>query len=178
MVKDYNDMIASIEKYGGFYVGRYELSGTNNGDDQEITNAKVQSGQAPMDNVNWYRLYQAERTLGKSSTTSTMIWGCQWDLVCLWASKVGDKVAYDQYDSNRHSGSSDATTGSNTNDKRNNVYDLEGSREEWTQEADSFYDRVGRGGDYRGSDSASSRSDIRPDSSYDFYGSRPTLYIK
>ena len=25
-VADYNEMIASIEKYGGFYIGRYELS--------------------------------------------------------------------------------------------------------------------------------------------------------
>ena len=135
MVKDYNDMIASIEKYGGFYVGRYELSGTDNGEDQEITNPKVQSGQAPMDYVNWYRLYQAERTVGTNSTISTMIWGCQWDVVCLWSSKVGDEVAYDDYEPNRHSNDYATTTGSNANDKRNNVYDLEGSMYEWTQEA-------------------------------------------
>ena len=95
MVKDYNDMVTSITKYGGFYVGRYELSGTNNGGDQAITNAKVQAGQTPMGNVNWYRLYQASRTFGKPSTTSTMIWGSQWDIVCLWASKVGDEIPYD-----------------------------------------------------------------------------------
>ena len=148
MVADYNAMVASIIKYGGFYVGRYELSGTNNGGSAEITNVKVQANQTPINNVNWYRLYQANRKFNTSSTTSTMIWGSQWDIVCLWAQRKGDQTSYSEYDSNRHSGDYSASTGSNSNDKRNNIYDLEGSRYEWTQEAYSTDYRTARGGNH------------------------------
>lgn len=178
MVKDYNDMITSITKYGGFYVGRYELSGTNNGAYSEIGSPKVQAGQDPIDTVNWYRLYQANRKFNKSSTTSTMIWGSQWDIVCLWARKVGNKVAYNSSDSSRHSNNYDAKTGSNSNDIRNNVYDLEGSRHEWTQEASNTDFRAVRGGNYNNSGSVSHRDFDGPDNSYGYNGSRPTLYIK
>ena len=148
IVADYEAMITSITKYGGFYVGRYELSGTNNGSSNQITNAKVQEGQTPMDYVNWHRLYQACRSFGNEVTTSTMIWGTQWDLVCRWTNDSGDQVSYSSSQSNRHSGDYDAKTGSNINDIRNNVCDLEGSRFEWTQEAFDSSSRAYRAGGY------------------------------
>ena len=177
-VTDYEAMIASIEKYGGFYVGRYELSGTNNGESSEIGSPKVQANQTPIDYVNWYRLYEASRKFNTSSTTSTMIWGSQWDIVCLWSQKSGDQVSYSNSDSSRHSNDSDAKTGTNTADKRNNIYDLEGSRYEWTQEANDTYDRASRGGSYSDGYSASDRGGIRPFNGLSSNSSRPTLYIR
>lgn len=177
MVNDYNAMITSITKYGGFYVGRYELSGTNNGWSSQITNPKVQSGQSPMDSVNWYRLYQACRTFGdNTTTTSTMIWGTQWDLVCKWTSKKGNKISYDSSQSNRHSNNYSATTGSNTNDLRNNIYDLEGSRMEWTQEAYNTYGRAYRGGGYYSDDYAADRRQLSIRQQRQFGVSSHTLY--
>ena len=46
-ISDYANMIASIQKYGGFYIGRYELS-----------NEGVQKGKAILTNTNWYNLYK------------------------------------------------------------------------------------------------------------------------
>ena len=45
--KDYANMISGIEKYGGFYIGRYELSKEG-----------VQKGKATLTNTIWYRLYK------------------------------------------------------------------------------------------------------------------------
>ena len=52
---DYANMIASIEKYGGFYIGRYELS-----------NEGVQKEKATLTNKNWYELYKKCMTLNAS----------------------------------------------------------------------------------------------------------------
>ncbi|MBO4292768.1 MAG: hypothetical protein J5881_00005 [Clostridia bacterium] len=127
-VNDYNDMITSIEKYGGFYVGRYELSGS-------VDSPTVQSQQSVLKNTDWYNLYHACRNLVEEddSTVSTMIWGCQWDIMCKWASESGDEISYNIPHSDRHTGSL-ANSGANSNDKSNNIYDIEGNCYEWTQE--------------------------------------------
>ena len=46
-VDEYKAMIESIRKYGGFYIGRYELS-----------EAGVQKDEQPLTNTNWYNLYK------------------------------------------------------------------------------------------------------------------------
>ena len=81
MVSEYDTMIKSIEKYGGFYIGRYELSG-------DVNNPTEQSGET-ITNTNWYDLYNACKKLGANSDGSDkegiatrMIWGCQWDATC------------------------------------------------------------------------------------------------
>ena len=62
-------MIASIQKSGGFYIGRYELS-----------NEGVQKEKATLTNTNWYNLYKKCTTLNASDKVeSKMIWGIQWD---------------------------------------------------------------------------------------------------
>ena len=73
-VADYNEMIASISKYGGFYIGRYELSEVG-----------VQKDQPTLTNTNWYDLYKKCKELNASNKVETrMIWGCQWDLTMNW----------------------------------------------------------------------------------------------
>ena len=65
-VADYNEMIASISKYGGFYIGRYELS-----------EAGVQKDKETLTKTNWYNLYKKCKELNASNKVETrMILGC------------------------------------------------------------------------------------------------------
>ena len=54
-VIDYNEMIASVSKYGGFYIGRYELSREG-----------VQKDKETLVKVNWYNLYKKCKDLNAS----------------------------------------------------------------------------------------------------------------
>ena len=176
-VADYNEMIASISKYGGFYIGRYELS-----------EAGVQKDKATLTNTNWYNLYKKCKELNASDKVETrMIWGCQWDVTMNWlissGAKTSDEVNKDSSSWGNYKGTSvkadDGTTeikasgtsaklntGKTTFTMANNIYDLAGNCYEWTQEADDTYNRAGRGGSYGGNGSnlpASNRFGTYPD---------------
>ena len=152
--KDYANMIISIQKYGGFYIGRYELS-----------NEGVQKGKATLTNKNWYELYKKCITLNASEKVgSRMIWGIQWDLVCDFISKKGEQKSITNSttwgncsDSTGSAAVMDGTTqkygskqvtGYSEYWKANNIYDLAGNCYEWTQEAVSTFRRAIRGGFY------------------------------
>ena len=172
---DYANMIASIQKYGGFYIGRYELS-----------NEGVQKGKATLTNTNWYNLYKKCTTLNASDKVeSKMIWGIQWDLACDFISKKGEqKSIINSTTWGNHSNStgnaavmdgttqkygSKQVTGYSEYWKANNIYDLAGNCYEWTREANSTDDRAYRGGGYNfdgSSNPASSRYISNADSSY------------
>ena len=131
----------------------------------------VQKGKTPAASVTWYKLYNACQKFNKASTTSTMMWGCQWDAITNW-------IGNPSYDENRHTGER-ANTGANESDKFKNIYDLEGNCYEWTQEAYDTYYRASRGGDFNdGSYPVSDRGYGIPYSTYSGCSSRPTLYIK
>ena len=197
-VDEYKAMIESVSKYGGFYIGRYELSDSG-----------VQKDKLSLTKTNWYDLYNACRSskLQASDKVKTqMIWGCQWDITMNWlissGAKTSDEVNKDSSSWGNCSDSKenakvtvtedDGTTtnkyGSKQNTgyseywKANNIYDLAGNVSEWTQEANSAYDRALRGGCYYSSGSTfhtSSRSSYYPTYRFtDYYGTRPTLIIK
>ena len=88
-VGDYEDMITSIETYGGFYIGRYELGKTSSGSYVE------QKYMKPVNNTNWYVLYKACRDLkvDGSDAITTMIWGTQYDATMDWLQSSGYNVA-------------------------------------------------------------------------------------
>ena len=159
-VADYNEMIVSIGKYGGFYIGRYELSESG-----------VKKDQPTLTKTNWYNLYKKCTELQASDKVKTqMIWGCQWDVTMNWLISSGAKTSdevnknsstwgnYSNYNTannytegttgyEKNAGSLQ-NTGSSENWKANNIYDLAGNVEEWTQEASSTGDRASRGGVY------------------------------
>ena len=165
---DYANMINSIKKYGGFYIGRYELS-----------NEGVQKGKATLTNTNWYNLYKKCTTLNASEKVeSKMIWGIQWDLTCDFISKKGEQknIGNSNLWGNYNNSVGKQKTGYSESWKANNIYDLAGNCLEWTQEAysirrvsgsssgttsiaDNRY-RVIRGGFY-GSDGSSSPASHR-----------------
>ena len=189
-VADYNEMIASIEKYGGFYIGRYELSSVG-----------VQKDKETLTDTNWYNLYIKCKKLKASNKVETrMIWGCQWDVACNFIANKGDKKSITDSSSwgnyyNTSVKADDGTTeikasgtsavlntGKTTFTMANNIYDLAGNCYEWTQEANDTGSRAKGGGNclYKGSSyPASVRSNSFPDNATsNTYGSRPTLIIK
>ena len=159
-VDEYKAMIESVSKYGGFYIGRYELS-----------EAGVQKDKATLTNTNWYNLYKKCKELNASDKVETrMIWGCQWDVTMNWLISSGAKTS-DEVNKNSSTWGNyyltsvkadDGTTEIKASKKKavlntgittftmaNNIYDLAGNCEEWTQEAHrTYYFRAYRGGHY------------------------------
>ena len=196
-VQDYSDMIESIAKYKGFYIGRYELSTEEkNG----VTVGIEQKDKVSQTNTNWYELYKYSKNIAGSENMQTrMIWGCQWDVTCKWLEDhnydINNSSAWGNYSNyntaNNYAEGSEKyeagagekqNTGSSENWKANNIYDLAGNCREWTQEASSTSFRAGRGGNYSnfGSNTpASNRDHDYPDnSSINCIASRASLYIK
>ena len=174
MVSDYEEMIASLEKYKGFYIGRYEL--TANGEKTGAT----QTG------VNWYTLYKNCTTLASGSKVKTrMIWGLQWDATCNWLDSSGfnitDSTSWGNYDNNTADGhGSKQNTGFSESWKANNIYDFAGNCWELTQEANNTHVRSSRGGCSFNDGSyspASKHFNLLPTDTNSSYGSRPTLYL-
>ena len=171
MASEYEEMIASLEKYKGFYIGRYEL--TANGEKTGATQT----------DVDWYTLYKNCTTLASESKVKTrMIWGLQWDATCNWLASSGfsikDSSTWGNYDNNTADGhGTKQNTGFSENWKANNIYDFAGNCFDLTQEASFTNSRASRGG-FNGSVSpASDRDFINPTDTSSIYGSRPTLYL-
>ena len=156
---EYKAMIESVSKYGGFYIGRYELS-----------DAGVQKAKQPLTHTNWYNLYKKCTELNASEKVETrMIWGCQWDVTMNWlissGAKTSDEVNTDSSSWGNYNntvvkaddGTTDIkaskkseklNTGETTFTMANNIYDLAGNVMEWTQEAFSAFGRTDTGGSY------------------------------
>ncbi len=176
MKSDYEEMIASLEKYKGFYIGRYEL--TANGEKTGATQT----------DVNWYTLYKNCTTLAVGSKVKTrMIWGLQWDATCNWLSNsnpaysITDSSTWGNYYNNTATGhGSKQNTGFSESWKANNIYDFAGNCWEFTQEANLTTSRPSGGGYYDDNGSispASLRLNTLPTNTRSVYGSRPTLYL-
>ena len=189
MQEDYKNMIKSVAKYGGFYVGRYETSLSDATASSAGTGGTVQSKQGviPTSAKNsttssWYGLYskQKEYTGKNGSVESSMIWGSQYDAMINWAKNGADKDKITNTSLGNNSSGSVTTTGNSdySNDSINNIRDLGGNLLEWTLEAYSTYLRVSRGGYFSNTYSPSCRGNSGPSSTYSSYGSRFTLYIK
>ena len=187
--KEFNSMLASVEKYGGFYIGRYETG--NISQDTPV----VRKGNTNINYQTWYEMYKRCKNIkGKNTNVETgMIWGNQWDRTLMWLIETGNKTKVEIADDSTSWGnyynatfeyvnSSGSTTTKNENSstriptgsteytKANNIYDLAGNVWDWTMEAYSTYSRVYRGGGCN-DDGTSYPADYRnydsPTSSYD-----------
>ena len=179
---EFNSMIASVEKYGGFYIGRYE---TGNLKEAE---AVVVKNNSDINNQTWYTMYNKSKGVAaNSNVTTSMIWGCQWDATLRWMYNSGDeeKKTYTYYSKGKgnYSGTNEnkpIPTGSNEAYAVNNIYDMAGNVRDWTIEASDTDRRVNRGGDYDlfpSNNPAFIRYDGRPAGSYSNHGSRLALYM-
>ena len=172
---EYSEMIESMEKYRGFYIGRYELS---------------ENGEAkgnPITSVTWYQLYKNCKELNNTENVKTrMIGGIQWDAVCEWLENCGYDVQNSEswgnyeYDEEKRVLQE---TGSNEKYKANNIYDFAGNCAEWTQEASNVIHRTAR--DSKNRDSVKAKQSVinrnphvAPITTYQSIGTRAMLILK
>ena len=198
---EFNRMLASVEKYGGFYIGRYETGNLSK------ETAVVKKGNTDIDYQTWYNMYKRCKNLkGRNTNVETgMIWGNQWDRTLAWLVETGNKTkqeitddstswgnyenaTFEYVDSSGNIATKDKDsntripTGSTEYTKANNIYDLSGNVWDWTMEAGSTFGRVLRGG-YYDLTSMYYPADRRfygdfPTDIYGGYGCRSALYIK
>ena len=176
---EFNNMITSVEKYGGFYIGRYE---TGNLSQEKAT---VVKNNTDIGNQTWYSMYKKAKGIAvNNNVTSSMIWGSQWDATMRWMYNSGNeekkKYTYDSRGKGNYSSDSPIATGSIEAYAVNNIYDMAGNVSDWTIEAYSTVLRVTRGGNYSDDGSngpASVRRSSNPTNSIDNYGFRVALYM-
>ena len=147
-VKEYERMYESIKKYGGFYIGRYELTGT-------VATPTVKVG--AVQTGNWYNLREACTNIIKNNANveSTMIYGVEWDMTMSWLKRTifasepekvdEDSSSWGNYDAASGGTGQKQPTGSQEKWSANHIYDLAGNFYDYTQEASNTNYRVLRG---------------------------------
>ena len=174
--QNYYEIIESIKKYGGFYIGRYETGGLNE-------TAVVKKMDINIGGQNWYTMYKKCLTLKGTNTCvkTSMIFGNLWDETLEWLVKSGatisdgatltyqlmrDPIAWGNYynatfnyiaenaeeplitEVKEAKQKTKISAGSAEYTKANNVYDLAGNVYDWTTEAFSTEYRIQRSGYY------------------------------
>ena len=175
-ISEYNAMIASVEKYHGFYIARYEASKSSSGKAQSMSN------QTPWSKIRWggsmrvsssSDAVEVSRAVYNSASAekdpvSTLVYGVQWDQTIRFLKQnysdiETDSKKYGNYKNStftfvKASGSSVTKasgsvavipTGSTEYAKTNNIYDMAGNLNEWTMEAYSTTCRIVRGGNWQ-----------------------------
>ena len=199
--QSYYEMIKSINKYGGFYIGRYE----NGLVDNEVTIRRLNEN---LSEQSWSDMYQKTKKLKgeNENIVTSMIWSSLWDYTMQWFIDTGAKTYediskstswgnyrdssfeyYKDLDGNislKESGSNDSKlipAGSSEYTKTNNIYDMAGNVNELTLGCYSYYFCF-RGGYYDSySDSETScsfRSYQEIDRKMPRTGSRAILLLK
>ena len=162
--EEFNTMVTKVTENKGFWVGRYETSNMVNDNAQDATNqiTVIKGTTTGINNVNWYRMYAQQKSYSNlaltnsTSTTSSMIWGSQWDQIMIWMKEVKNTVNTDNgeyYVTNAVGmGNYGVADVDDYPDKTNpaetgcydvkNIYDLAGNIYDWTLEAHSASDRV------------------------------------
>ncbi len=158
-LESYRDMEASVKKYGGFYMGRYEASkGENN---LPVSKKITDSSQGSI----WVRFSPQDTTIAcqnmyadNDAVQGFFPWGVNWDTTLQWlvdsgnktqTEVVSDSTSWGNYSNDTFSPNAYGnTTGVWEEAKANNIYDLAGNNWEWTQERQSTDNYVMRGGGY------------------------------
>lgn len=173
----YLEIIESIKKYGGFYIGRYETGGLS-------STAVINKMNTDIGSQNWYTMYKKCLALkgNNNNITTMMITGSLWDETLDWivssgaTNSEGTALTYQLVGSNSTtfgnyynatfnyiakdaemptatetkaiSTNTRIPAGSAEYTKINNIYDMAGNVYDWTTEAYSTGNRVYRGGGY------------------------------
>lgn len=178
--------LESVNKYGGFYISRYNIS-------KNKENGKPQSvkGEEPWTNINFKSALEVAAMLETNNTiTSHLPFGAEYDSVLEWFIESGvktcreittDSTDWGNYWSQKDSPGKIVETGSREEWCANNIYDLAGNVDEWTQEQNYKSFRVVRGGYFAhvaGNYPVSHRALHHIITYYNSTGFRATLYIK
>lgn len=187
MNEEYYNMINSVIKFGGFYVGRYEttLESTSGSYSKNGNIVKVQKNKTPLTNVIWNRMYYRQDSnrystnpyYNSTSVVSSMIWGSQWDAMLNWMLTGNDNENITNANIGNHSGKT-AKTGEYPWDINNNLIDLIGNVSEWTLQANNTWTRSFKGARFNLSGGAEKIENNSPMSAFNYVGTRMSLYIK
>ena len=176
--QEFNNMLESIEEYGGFYIGRYETGDLNK--DKSV----VQKLNNNIYGTTWYTMYKKCKELKNTNKNieTGMIWGSQFDRTLMWLieseNKTREEICKDSTNWGNYKNATfefinnkgnietkqkgsvrQIPTGSAEYTKTNNIYDLAGNAWDWTMEAYRHSFRELKGGHcyVDGSDSYSSK---------------------
>lgn len=173
---EFNKMSISTEKYGGFYIGRYESSFINNenfGAIAPIKGKNVATADVPSANT-WYGLYNKQKLYKVGEVKGGMIWGSQYDAMLRWL--VENNIDVTSVIPKKGKAKNETLiAGNEPKDELCNIYDLLGSRREFTLEAFITNVRVYRSGYNSNSFSLNYRNTY--DSTGSYCSTRATLYI-
>ena len=184
----YAEMVESVNKYKGFYIGRYEttIDETNqigSKGNTTVLTADKSIGQTNNKACRWWGLYNVQRNSNvvgnKDYIQTNMICGQQWEamLKFLGNEQATSKIEESQSDVLK---SGEATYENGLKDIMNNMYDLRRNGFEWIAETSENIAHVVHGGNYTNSSSASSSLNLgyySPNFVSDF-ATRLTLYIR
>ena len=195
----YKEMAESVNKYGGFYIGRYEttVDGSNKIGSKLNENVLVANTKLGMFNnkeARWWGLYYAQRHANvsgnRNKVQTNMIWGQQWDKMIEFFgndSSVYAAIDTNTYDKPSVISKSGQATYTNKNDNTDvikdeilNIYDLRMNTYDWTAEAWYTSNRCTRGGTcadvYISSQPADSRGASSSSTSPNLYGANSYYY--
>ena len=160
----YQQMLASTEYYGGFYMGRYEASiGSGNNINNYVPASKRVSDSEP--GKIWVQFSPQDTTIvcenmyaDNPNVSGFFPWGINWDTTLQWLIDSGgksekevtrDSTSWGNYSDDDFSIRANGKyTGIYEQAKANNIYDLAGNNWEWTQERYTSGSYAMRGGGY------------------------------
>lgn len=158
-LENYKAMIASTQKYGGFYMGRYEASFGGGSNLSDYVPASKRGAEP------WVRFDPADTDAvcqnlyaDNESVQGFFPWGINYDTTLQWLIDSGcktrkevasDSTSWGNYSNDSFSPNAGGNaTGVWEEAKANNIYDLAGNNWEWTQERYGSGSYVMRGGGY------------------------------
>ena len=191
IVEQINDEKESIERYGGYYIGRYEVGNKNN-------KAVIQANQEPYTDVIWSKAYELAKGIGGGGVATTYLCSSYaWDTAINFIQNTtGTSYAtsISGFNGNWRTQEVKDSSGkvikeANSANRLNtglttplcNIYDMGGNAGEFTTEINPGTSDgvIARGGSYGDNvdGAAGERWDIGAGDSYLSYGFRATLFL-
>ena len=206
-IAEYNKMKASVEKYGGFYIARYEAGKEDTGEIVSKKGKNVETvawGTDMADAGTSGAVYLSKSLYPENSTSnvvSTLCYGVQWDAVMNFMKDVPNlyvsgakyiefSIGMGHYDFSFDSdGKSVSVDGPKVQPSGyyavKNIYDMAGNVSEWTMESydmtisnKNYIGRVARGGHFGNVGSSYSAFDREISGVTSSLGFRIALYLK
>lgn len=181
----------SISKYGGYYIGRYEVGNKDN-------TAVIKAEQEPYTDIVWYQAYELAKGIGGGKGATTYLCSSYaWDTAINFIQNTGtenyattrdgfnenwlDKEVKDSSGKIIKIANVEAKLKTGKTTEKSNIFDMGGNVLEFTTEVIPSADEsvVVRGGGYAFNyPTPSNRADNNPQAQLSFYGFRTTIFLK